>query len=80
VLRDRKRMKGKIKAMSTEAKASAAIIGSLPVAVMSIVYVTSPDYITLLWTDRLGQMMLAGSAVWMSIGIMVMKKMINFNF
>ena len=47
---------------------------------MSIVYVTSPDYITLLWTDRLGQMMLAGSAVWMSIGIMVMKKMINFNF
>ena len=80
VLRDRKKMKGMIKAMSTEAKASAAIIGSLPVAVMSIVYITSPDYITLLWTERLGQMMLAGSAVWMSIGIMVMKKMINFNF
>ncbi len=80
VLRDRKKMKGKIKAMSTEAKASAAIIGSLPVAVMSIVYITSPDYITLLWTERLGQMMLAGSAVWMSIGIMVMKKMINFDF
>jgi tight adherence protein B len=80
VLRDRKKMKGKIKAMSTEAKASAAIIGSLPVAVMTIVYITSPDYITLLWTEKLGQMMLAGSAVWMSIGIMVMKKMINFNF
>jgi tight adherence protein B len=80
VLRDRKKMKGKIKAMSTEAKASAAIIGSLPVAVMSIVYVTSPDYITLLWTERVGQMMLAGSAVWMGVGIMVMKKMINFNF
>jgi Flp pilus assembly protein TadB len=41
---------------------------------------SSPDYITVLWTDRLGQIMLAGSAVWMSIGIMVMKKMINFNF
>jgi tight adherence protein B len=80
VLRDRKKMKGKIKAMSTEAKASAAIIGSLPVAVMSIVYITSPDYITLLWTERAGQMMLAGSAVWMGIGIMVMKRMINFNF
>jgi tight adherence protein B len=79
VLRDRKKMKGKIKAMSTEAKASAAIIGSLPVAVMSIVYITSPDYITLLWTDRFGQMMLAGSALWMSTGIMVMKKMINFD-
>jgi tight adherence protein B len=80
VLRDRKKMKGKIKAMSTEAKASAAIIGSLPVAVMSIVYITSPDYITLLWTERVGQMMLAASAVWMGIGIMVMRKMINFNF
>jgi tight adherence protein B len=73
-------MKGKIKAMSTEAKASAAIIGALPVAVMSIVYITSPDYITLLWTERLGQLMLLGSAVWMTIGVMVMKKMINFNF
>jgi tight adherence protein B len=80
VLRDRKKMKGKIKAMSTEARVSAAIIGALPVGVMSLIYLSSPDYITVLWTDRLGQIMLAGSAVWMSIGIMVMKKMINFNF
>ncbi len=80
VLRDRKKMKGKIKAMSTEAKASAAIIGALPIAVMSIVYLTSPDYITLLWTERLGQLMLAGSAVWMLMGILVMRKMINFDF
>jgi tight adherence protein B len=80
VLRDRKKMKGKIKAMSTEATASAAIIGALPIAVMAVVYLTSPDYITLLWTDRRGQMMLAASAVWMSIGIFVMKKMINFDF
>ena len=80
VLRERKKMKGKIKAMSTEATASAAIIGALPIAVMSVVYLTSPDYITLLWTDRLGQMMLAGSAVWMSIGVFVMKQMINFDF
>jgi tight adherence protein B len=80
VLRDRKKMKGKIKAMSTEAKASAGIIGSLPIVVMSIVYITSPDYITLLWTERLGQLMLAGSAVWMLMGIIVMRKMINFDF
>jgi tight adherence protein B len=80
VLRDRKKMKGKINAMSTEAKASAAIIGALPIAVMGIVYVTSPDYITLLWTERLGQLMLAGSAVWMLMGILVMRKMINFDF
>src|SRR4029077_20114782 len=45
VLRDRKKMKAKIKAMSMEAKASAVIIGSLPVAVGLLVYLTSPDYI-----------------------------------
>ena len=80
VLRERKKMKGKIKAMSTEATASASIIGALPVVVMTVVYLTSPDYITLLWTERLGQIMLAGSAVWMSIGIFIMKKMIAFDF
>jgi tight adherence protein B len=80
VLRDRKKMKGKIKAMSTEATASAAIIGALPIAVMGVVYMTSPDYITLLWTDRLGQMLLTGSAVWMAVGVFVMKQMINFDF
>jgi len=80
VLRDRKKMKGKIRAMSMEAKASAAIIGSLPILVMLIVYITSPDYIELLWTTPVGRLMLAGSAFWMSCGIFVMKKMINFDF
>ena len=80
VLRDRKKMKAKIQAMSQEAKASAAIIGSLPVAVMTLVYITSPNYIALLWTEPLGRVMLAASAMWMLTGVMVMKKMINFDF
>src|ERR1700730_15796435 len=80
VLRDRKKMKAKIQAMSMEAKASAAIIGSLPIAVMLLVYLTSPNYIELLWTHPTGHMMLFASGVWMSIGIMVMRKMINFDF
>ena len=80
VLRDRKKMKAKIKAMSMEAKASAAIIGSMPPAIMAIVYVTSPGYISLLWTTPPGQLMLAASAIWMTIGVLVMKKMINFDF
>ncbi|MEI9885285.1 MAG: type II secretion system F family protein [Rhizomicrobium sp.] len=78
VLRDRKRLTGKIKAMSSEAKASAGIIGSLPPAVMGIVYLTTPDYISLLFTERMGNLMLAGSAIWMGLGIAVMRKMINF--
>jgi tight adherence protein B len=80
VLRDRKKMKAKIKAMSMEAKASAGIIGSLPILVMLIVYITSPDYIELLWTTPTGRLLLAGSALWMTVGIFSMKKMINFDF
>lgn len=80
VLRDRKKMRAKIKAMSMEAKASAVIIAALPLAVMFLVYLTSPGYIELLWTERLGRMMLAASAVWMMIGTYVMRRMINFDF
>jgi tight adherence protein B len=80
VLRDRKKMAEKIQAMSMEAKASASIIGSLPPIVMLLVYLSTPEYISLLWTHPTGQLMLLGCAVWMSIGIMVMKKMINFDF
>ena len=80
VLRDRKKMKAKIQAMSQEAKASAGIIGALPIAVMTLVYLTSPQYISLLFTTSMGNMMLAASAIWMAMGVMVMKKMINFDF
>ena len=80
VLRDRKKMAEKIQAMSMEAKASAAIIGSLPPVVMVLVWITTPEYISLLWTDRLGQFMLVCCVGWMTIGVLVMKKMINFDF
>jgi tight adherence protein B len=80
VLRDRKKMAEKIQAMSMEAKASAAIIGALPPIVMILVYLTTPDYIALLWTHPTGQLMLTGCVIWMSTGIFVMKKMINFDF
>jgi tight adherence protein B len=80
VLRDRKRMKAKIQAMSMEAKASGMIIAALPVVVMALVYFTSPEYISLLWTQKLGRVFLLISAVWMSFGVLVMRKMINFDF
>jgi tight adherence protein B len=80
VLRDRKKMADKIQAMSMEAKASAGIIGSLPPIVMLLVYLSTPDYISLLWTHPTGQLMLVGCVIWMSMGIFVMKRMINFDF
>jgi tight adherence protein B len=80
VLRDRKKMAEKIQAMSMEAKASASIIGSLPPIVMLLVWISTPDYIALLWTTPTGQLMLVGCLLWMTCGILVMKKMINFDF
>ena len=80
VLRDRKKMAEKIQAMSMEAKASAGIIGSLPPIVMLLVWISTPDYIALLWTHHIGQFMLLGCVCWMTIGVLVMRKMINFDF
>jgi tight adherence protein B len=78
VLRDRKRLQGKIKALSAEAKASAMIIGALPPCVMLIVWFSTPTYIEPLFMTRLGNLLLAGCVVWMGIGVFIMKKMISF--
>ncbi len=80
VLRERRKMQAKIKAVSSEAKASAGIIGSLPVVVTLLIYLTSPAYITLLFTTLTGNVVLAVSGFWMLIGTLVMRKMINFDF
>ncbi len=80
VLRARRMMGEKIKALSSEAIASAGIIGSLPPAVMALVFVTTPSYMSLLFTDQRGNIMLMGAGLWMAIGVFVMRKMINFKF
>ena len=79
VLRDRKKMRAKIKAMSSEAKASAGIIGALPPIVGGLVSLTSPDYMKLLFITTTGHIVLGVCAFWMSCGIFIMKKMINFD-
>jgi tight adherence protein B len=79
VLRERKKMQGKIKAMSMEAKASAGIIGALPFVVATLTYVSSPSYVRLLFVTSAGNVALVCSALWMLCGIFVMKKMINFD-
>jgi tight adherence protein B len=80
VLRERKMMSEKIKSVSQEAKSSAAIIGSLPFMVTLIIYLLDPDYINLLFTTGTGNLVLTLSGVWMLCGIMIMRKMINFDF
>jgi len=77
VLRGRKLMEGKIRALSSEAKASAMIIGALPFLVMGAVSVASPGYLEPLFTTKEGNFILLGAGVWMSMGIFVMKQMMQ---
>ncbi len=79
-LRERKKMKGKIKAMAMEAKASAAIIGAVPFVVTTLLYLSSPKYISLLWMTQHGRIVAAIACFWMSIGVVMMRKMISFDF
>jgi len=80
VLRDRKRLQAKVRALSAEAKASAAVLGALPFIVMILVYITTPSYISLLWSTNFGQFLLAAAGCWMTCGVLVMRKMINFKY
>jgi tight adherence protein B len=80
VLRARRMMVEKIKALSSEAVASAGIIGSLPPVVMILVSVTTPSYMALMFTDFRGQIMLLIGGTWMGLGIFMMKRMISFKF
>ena len=79
VLRDRKKMRDKIISLSTEAKASAAIIGSLPFFVTVIMWLINPDYIGLLFTETIGNIMLLSGLTTMGIGVFVMSKMTSFD-
>ncbi len=80
VIRSRKMLREKIKALSSEAKASAIIIGSLPIAVMVLVYITTPSYIMQLFINPTGHLILLAGGVLMGLGIFIMRRMINFDF
>ena len=80
VLRGRKLLREKIKALSAEAKMSAIIIGVLPIAVGGLVTVISPDYMVELYTTPTGHRNLMIGAGMMVLGTLMMRKMINFKF
>ena len=78
VIRARKMMREKVKALSGEAVASASIIGVLPPGVVIMISISSPAYMAPMFIDPRGHLMLAAGAFWMGLGILVMRKMINF--
>jgi tight adherence protein B len=80
VLRDRKRLQARVSALSAEAKTSAIVLGSLPPMVGTMVYITTPKYMSILGTTKVGLFLLACGGMWMLFGILVMRKMINFKY
>jgi tight adherence protein B len=78
VLRQRKKMADKVKAMSSEARMTAMIIGSMPFLISGMIYLINPDYISLLWTDPTGKKIFYGGLAWMSTGVFIMKQMVSF--
>ena len=80
VLRDRFRLQMKVKALSAEAKASAIVLASLPPVVTFLLYLSAKDYIMTLFATRTGNFALLGCFIWMMMGVLVMRRMINFKF
>lgn len=78
ILRSRKQMLLKIKALSSEAKASAMILGGLPFVLFGVMMFTSPDYVLMLFEDQRGQKMLVVGGVLILTGVTIMRKMVNF--
>lgn len=79
ILRKRRQMRLKIKAMSSEANASAMILGSLPFALFGVLLLVNYDYVAALFTDPRGHIMLAAALGSLGLGIIVMKKMVRFD-
>ena len=79
VIRSRRMMREKVKALSSEAKASGMIIGALPIVVGGMVFITTPDYIMELFITETGHFLLVLSVIMMTMGILIMRKMINFD-
>jgi tight adherence protein B len=79
VLRDRHRMAAKVRALSSEARASALIIGALPVFVAALLYLVNESYISLMFRDPIGHFLIAGGVLVMTLGTIIMKKMVSFD-
>jgi len=78
VLRKRTQMRLKIRAMSSESKASAYIVGSLPFIVFTLVYMINPEYMMNFFVDERLIVAGIGGLIWMGIGVFIMAKMVNF--
>jgi tight adherence protein B len=78
VIRDRFKMRRKIRALAAEGRASAMILSSLPILMFLIVQLVAPEFYASVWHEDLTKVCLAGAACWMGVGNFIMYKMVNF--
>jgi tight adherence protein B len=78
LMRRREQVKLKIRAMSSEARASAMIIGSLPFLMFGIIYLVNPGYMMKLFVDPRGWVLLCAGLVSLCLGVAAMSKMVRF--
>ena len=78
VIRQRFKMRRKIRALAAEGRASAMILSALPIGMFVVVQFVTPDFYGSVWHEHLTKMLLGGAAVWMAIGNLIMFKMVNF--
>jgi tight adherence protein B len=78
VIRDRFKMKRKIRALAAEGRASALILSALPVGLFFVIQITSPEFYASVWQEPLTRLLLAGAAIWLLIGNLLMFRMVNF--
>jgi tight adherence protein B len=76
-MRERERIRGEIRTLTSQQRLTGYVIGGIPVGLMVIFMMISPDFTSLLFTDKLGQMMLAGAAVSEVLGFLVIQKIVN---
>ena len=78
VIRQRFKMRRKIRALAAEGRASAMILSALPIGMFIVIQFIAPDFYGSVWNEHLTKMLLGGAAVWMSVGNLIMFKMVNF--
>lgn len=78
LLRKRRQLRLKIRAMSSEARASAMIIGSLPFLMFGLLMAVNSEYMMIMLTSLKGKLLLGGGLTWLSLGVLFMKQLINF--
>lgn len=78
VIRQRFKMRRKIRALAAEGRASAMILSALPIGLFIVIQITSPDFYAAVWHQNLTKILLGGGAGWMLIGNLMMFKMVNF--